>query len=38
MLRVEGLSLRYPDGKRALTDVDLEVSQGELLIVLGGNG
>jgi phosphonate transport system ATP-binding protein len=38
MLRVAGLSLRYPIGKQALTDVDLEVRQGELLIVLGGNG
>jgi phosphonate transport system ATP-binding protein len=38
MLRVAGLSLRYPDGRQALTNVDLEVPQGELLIVLGGNG
>jgi phosphonate transport system ATP-binding protein len=38
MLRVSGLSLRYPNGKLALTSVDLEVRAGELLIVLGGNG
>ena len=35
---VSGLSLRYPNGKLALADVDLEVQAGELLIVLGGNG
>ena len=38
MLRVRGLSLRYPNGKLALADVELEVRPGELLIVLGGNG
>ncbi len=38
MLRVSRLSLRYPNGKLALSDVDLEVQAGELLIVLGGNG
>jgi phosphonate transport system ATP-binding protein len=37
-LRVAGLSLRYPNGKLALVDVDLEARAGELLIVLGGNG
>ncbi len=38
MLRVEGLSHRYPNGMLALADVGLEVDAGELLIVLGGNG
>jgi len=38
MLRVSRLSLRYPNGKLALSDVGLEVRAGELLIVLGGNG
>lgn len=38
MLRVSRLSLRYPNGKLALAGIDLEVRQGELLIVLGGNG
>lgn len=38
MLRVAGLSLRYPNGKQALAGLDLDVRQGELLIVLGGNG
>ncbi|HLJ21846.1 MAG TPA: phosphonate ABC transporter ATP-binding protein [Stellaceae bacterium] len=38
MLRVRRLSLRYPNGKLALADFDLEVRAGELVIVLGGNG
>jgi len=38
MLRVRGLSLRYPNGKLALTDFDLTVEAGELVAVLGGNG
>ncbi len=38
LLDVRGLSLSYPNGKRALIDVDLEVRPGELLVVLGGNG
>ena len=38
MLRVSRLSLRYPNGKLALSEVGLEVQAGELLIVLGGNG
>lgn len=38
MLRVRRLSLRYPNGKLALADLDLNVRAGELLIVLGGNG
>ena len=38
LLAVRGLSLRYPDGKRALSDVDLEVRAGALTVVLGGNG
>lgn len=38
MLRVSGLSLRYPNGKLAVVGVDLDVQPGELLIVLGGNG
>ncbi len=35
---MRGLSLRYPNGKLALSEVDLDVRAGELLIVLGGNG
>jgi phosphonate transport system ATP-binding protein len=38
MLRVHGLSLRYPNGKLALTDFQLTVNAGELVVVLGGNG
>ncbi len=38
MLQIRQLSLCYPNGKRALTDVDLKVRAGELVIVLGGNG
>jgi len=38
MLRVCGLSLRYPNGKVALSDFELTVAAGELVVVLGGNG
>jgi phosphonate transport system ATP-binding protein len=38
MLRVRGLTMRYPSGKLALTDFDLTVGAGELVVVLGGNG
>jgi len=38
MLQIRHLSLSYPNGKRALTDIDLTVKAGELVIVLGGNG
>lgn len=38
MLRVRGLSLRYPNGKLALADFELTVEAGELVVVLGHNG
>jgi phosphonate transport system ATP-binding protein len=38
MLRVCGLSMRYPNGKLALAEFDLDVAAGELVVVLGGNG
>ena len=38
MLRVRGLTMRYPDGKVALADFDLSIEAGELVVVLGGNG
>ena len=38
MLLVRHLTLRYPNGKGALTDFSLEVKPGELVVVLGGNG
>lgn len=38
MLQVQQLCLCYPNGYHALTDFDLSVQPGELVIVLGGNG
>jgi phosphonate transport system ATP-binding protein len=38
MLRVCGLTMRYPNGKVALAGFDLTVKAGELVVVLGGNG
>jgi phosphonate transport system ATP-binding protein len=38
LLKVARLSLRYPNGKQALSDIELEVAPGELVILLGGNG
>ena len=38
MLRVRGLTMRYPNGKVALAGFDLSVEAGELVVVLGGNG
>jgi phosphonate transport system ATP-binding protein len=38
MLRVRGLTMRYPDGKLALADFDLSIEAGELAVVLGDNG
>jgi phosphonate transport system ATP-binding protein len=38
MLRVRGLTMRYPNGKLALSDFDLGIEAGELVVVLGGNG
>ena len=38
MLRVAGLTMRYPNGKVALAAFDLGVMAGELVVVLGGNG
>jgi len=38
MLRVRGLSLRYPNGKLALADFELSIAAGEFVVVLGGNG
>ena len=38
MLRVCGLTMRYPNGKLALADFDLEIDAGEFVVVLGGNG
>lgn len=38
MLRVQGLTVRYPNGKLALSEFDLTVEAGELVVVLGHNG
>lgn len=38
LLRVEKLSKTYPNGVQALKDVDLEVQQGEFLVVIGLSG
>lgn len=38
MLRVAGLTMRYPNGKVALAGFDLAIDAGELVVVLGGNG
>ncbi|GAA4918607.1 cobalt/nickel transport system ATP-binding protein [Stackebrandtia albiflava] len=38
MLRVRGLTFDYPDGRRALDGVDLDVADGERVALLGPNG
>jgi biotin transport system ATP-binding protein len=38
MIKIEGLSYRYPDGTRALNTVNLAVEDGELLLICGPNG
>ena len=38
MLDIENLNLVYPDGTEALREVDLHVSEGESVAVVGANG
>jgi sulfonate transport system ATP-binding protein len=38
MLRLESVSLQYPNGHMAITGVDLEVAAGEIVAVIGGSG
>ena len=38
MISTEALSFRYPDGTEALHEVNLEVSDGEFLAIMGANG
>jgi energy-coupling factor transport system ATP-binding protein len=37
-IRVEDLNFTYPDGTQALIDINLEVSKGELIALIGQNG
>ena len=37
-IEFRGLSFAYPDGAHALTDVDLAVEAGEILLVIGDSG
>ena len=38
MLQIEGLTMRYPTGDTALTDVDLTVEQGQVIALIGPSG
>ena len=38
MIRCEGLGFDYPDGTRALDEVDLEIGAGERVAITGRNG
>ena len=38
MIRVQNLSFTYPDGRQALSDINLEVSAGERVAIVGPNG
>ncbi len=38
LLQVEGLSYAYPDGTRALAGIDLQVSSGDRIALVGHNG
>lgn len=37
-IRTDGLLFEYPDGRRALDRVDLEIARGERVAILGPNG
>jgi len=37
-MAVEGVTFDYPDGTRALEDVDLEIAAGEAVAIIGQNG
>jgi osmoprotectant transport system ATP-binding protein len=38
MIRLDGVSKRYPDGTVAVADLDLEVAEGELVCLVGPSG
>lgn len=38
VISTKGLTKRYPDGTLALRDVDLNVAEGEAVVLLGSNG
>jgi cobalt/nickel transport system ATP-binding protein len=38
IIRIETLSFAYPDGRRALTNISLEVHEGEKVAIVGPNG
>ncbi len=38
ILQVKGLRYRYPEGQEALRGVDLEILEGETLVIVGPNG
>ena len=38
IIRIRALSFAYPDGRQALTDISLEVNEGEKVAVVGPNG
>jgi len=38
VIRIRTLSFAYPDGRQALTDINLEVNEGEKVAVVGPNG
>ena len=37
-ITIEGASRRFPDGTRALDDVNLAVANGEFLVLVGPSG
>ena len=38
IIRIDNLSFSYPDGQRALTDINLTIYQGESVALIGPNG
>ena len=37
-LKINNLSYKYPDGHKALNDINFSIDQGESICVLGPNG